>query len=313
MNDIEERNIVYKTVDKDMKTINGYEYEIGLNEVEYDDPIKIGKYGLHCYKSLKNITATGIFYPVIFKARIVGGDTHSYGKLVSTRRLELLERVPPEKVDDNEWLYKYCKSVEDKKELWSKITEDEWIYKYCRNVKYRPEMAIKMSGEASNFFGDDKWLYWFCRDIKDMKEVWSKITNDRIIYYYCKKIKERKKLLKRMDDEWVVLDYLKHVNDYAFLRNKLKSSIHIYEYFSKNGIRKEMYMRAEEDLSNQFDIKIPFSWMLKKYINERSDFKTIALLAILSVSSIIYLGAWMVLPIVIIIIIIVCLLIPFLE
>ena len=66
--------------------------------------------------------------------------------------------------------YKYCRDVEDTKEIRKFITKSHDAYFYCVNVKDRKSMR--------KFITDSKDAFWYCKDVKDRKSIRKLITND---------------------------------------------------------------------------------------------------------------------------------------
>jgi len=54
--------------------------------------------------------------------------------------------------------YAFCKEIEDRQSMWSKITSDKWRYYYCARIKDRPEVGGEICTEP--------WLFYYIRDCK---------------------------------------------------------------------------------------------------------------------------------------------------
>ena len=72
-------------------------------------------------------------------------------------------------------MYNKC-LVNDKEKYWSFITDDEWIFYYCKHINDIPGMYNKLV--------NNKWLYYYCKYIKNRPELANKITEKRYVYKY---------------------------------------------------------------------------------------------------------------------------------
>ena len=106
---------------------------------------------------------------------------------------ELSKKEIIENIEDDEHRYKYCKCIEDRKDLWSKITDDYYKLSYCYNIKDRKKLWSSIE--------DDKHIYNYCKHVKDREELWSKITSDRYKFFYCKHVKDREELWSKITND----------------------------------------------------------------------------------------------------------------
>ena len=53
-------------------------------------------------------------------------------------------------IDEDQWIYKYCKNIEDVPELWRKLKTPIWIFKYCLEIEDRPELRQKIRTEKND-------------------------------------------------------------------------------------------------------------------------------------------------------------------
>jgi len=187
------QKIYYKVLTSDLKSPNNTEFDWSDWEsktFKVHGPLKMCSNGIHLYKSLNNLFI-GKFGSRVFEAQVIGEEILDEGDdKICTREVKLIKEIDISLVEDNYWIYYYCKNIQDKEELWSKLTNDMQIYEYCKYVKDRKELWSKMTNEA--------WIYSYCRNIQDRKELWSKLTDEQYINRYCRNIQYRKELLNKI-------------------------------------------------------------------------------------------------------------------
>jgi len=210
------QEIYYKVLTSDLKSPNNTKFDWSAWESKtfsVEGPLEMCYNGIHLYKSLSNLSI-GSFGSRVFEAQVIGEEILDEGDdKICTREVKLIKEIDISLVEDNEWIYFYCKDVEDRKELWFKLTDEHWIYNYCKNIKDREELWSKLT--------DEKYIYRYCRDVKDRKKLWSKLTNEELIYRYCRDVKDRKELWSKLTDNGWIYCYCIYVKDRKELRNKI--------------------------------------------------------------------------------------------
>lgn len=79
--------------------------------------------------------------------------------------------------------------------------------------------------ELIKYIGNNnKWIYNYCINVEDIKELWTKLTEDYWIYYYCRFVEDRPELWSRLTEPEYIIRYCEYVEDRPELRIKLKKT-----------------------------------------------------------------------------------------
>lgn len=58
-------------------------------------------------------------------------------------------------ITEDQWIYKFCKNIEDNSYLWKKLKTAYWLFKYCLVIEDRPELREKIrliKNDPNNIF-----------------------------------------------------------------------------------------------------------------------------------------------------------------
>ena len=143
----------YKAFNSDL-TCRDFQFEIGKTYT-HKGRIELCGSGFHACVELQQIFQ---YYTLsknvrVCEVEIIGnwqGDTTDKivtDKLKIVREIDIYSEELWSKLTDDEYRYRYCKYVSDRKELWSTIQDDECEYLYCRHVNDRKELrSIRRTG-----------------------------------------------------------------------------------------------------------------------------------------------------------------------
>jgi len=166
----------YKVLTADMKSPfdNKTEWTLGkITSIAKDKKLRIIGYGLHLYKSLKNVSI-GKFGCRVFEAEIVGEYIEDKNKFCAYE-IKLIKELNPEEVTDSKWVYEYCITVKDDPKVRKNITCSEYAYLYCQYIKDDPKVR--------KYITDSFWAYEYCITVKDDPKVRKYITNGAILSF----------------------------------------------------------------------------------------------------------------------------------
>jgi len=216
------QEIYYKVLTSDLKSPNNTKFDWSDWESKtfsVEGTLEMCSNGIHLYKSLNNLSI-GNFGSRVFEAQVIGEEILEGDDKICVQEVKLIKEIDISLVEDNEWIYYYCRDVQDRKELWSKLTDEKYIYRYCIYVKDRKELWSKLTNEY--------WIYSYCRDIKDREELWSKLTDNEWIYYYCLFVQDREELWSKLTNEQWIFYYCKDIQDREELWSKLTDEYWIF-------------------------------------------------------------------------------------
>ena len=207
----------YKVLTKDMCSPYDNKTEWALGETTKlcnKHPLKLRWNGLHLYTSLNNVSI-GYFGSRVFEAEPIGEILKDENK-ICCKEVKLIRELNPSEVTDSEWVYEYCRDVEDIPRVRKNITDSEWAYQYCRVVKDRPSVRKHIT--------DSEWAYMYCRFIEDSPEVRNRITDSYWACRYCRDIKDRPEVRKNITDSEWAYRYCRDVKDRPSVRKHIRSN-----------------------------------------------------------------------------------------